>query len=160
MVAPRVINRTFILLTVLAGCHSVLATATDSSVATAIAELENRVAGDGSVTFRSFEGKWIGTDIDMEIKFLPDHTVHMTQYGYVRTGYEGTYHINSKGEVTAEFVGREWPIMLLQKDSISLLLRPKGSSDCLVGKGGCVTIPGGIGHYWPFRPVSVSEKGK
>ncbi len=156
------IYKLVIFLVTLVVCSPALATSTEPSVTAAITELENRVTRDGSVTFRSFEGKWVGTDIDTEITFLPNRVAHVMEYGYVRTGYKGTYSINSKGEVTASFhnTKREWPVMLLQKDSISLLLRPKGSPDCLIGDSGCVTIPGGIGNYWPFRPVSISERGK
>lgn len=126
-----------ILLTASACCDSSLATSTEPSVTTAINELESRVARDGSFTFRSWEGKSIGMDSDTEITFLPNQTVHMTEYGYVVTGYKGMYRINSKGEVTAKFddFKHEWPIMLLQKDSISLLLRPKDSLDFVMETG-------------------------
>lgn len=149
-----------ILLTALAGCDSSLATSTEPSVTTAINELESRVARDGSFTFRSWEGKSVGMDSDTELTFLPNQTVHMTEYGYVVTGYKGIYRINSKGEVTAKFddFKHEWPIMLLQKDSISLLLRPKNGLDFVMGNRGGATILGGKGSYWPFRPVSASEE--
>lgn len=149
-----------ILLTALAGCDSPLATSTEPSVTRAINELESRVARDGSFTFRSWEGKSIGMDSDTELTFLPNHTVHVTEYGYVVTGYKGMYRIDSKGEVTAKFddFKHEWPIMLLQKDSISLLLRPKNGLDFVMGNRGGATIPGGKGSYWSFRPVSASEE--
>lgn len=99
-------------------------------------------------------------DSDTELTFLTNQTIYMTEYGYVITGYKGMYRINSKGEVTAKFddFKHEWPIMLLQKDSISLLLRPKNGLDFVMGNSGGATIPGGKGSYWPFRPVSASEE--
>lgn len=151
-----------ILLVVLAVCNSTSAASTEPSVTTTIAELESRIARAGSVTFRSWEGKLIGMDSDTEITFFPNQTAHMTEYGYVVTSYMGTYHINPKGEVMAKFddFNHEWPIMLLQKDSISLLLRPKKGQDFVMGNRGGATIPSDKGSYWPFRPVSAREEAE
>lgn len=151
-----------ILLTVMAGCNSASASAAESSVTTAISELESRIARDGSVTFRSWEGRKIGMDSDTEITFLSNQTAHMTEYGFVVTTYKGTYRINPKGEVTGKFDAfkPEWPIMLLRKDSISLLLRPKNGKDFVMGNRGGATIPGGKGSYWPFRPVPGREEAE
>jgi len=68
----------------------------------------------------------------------------MKEYGYVVTSYKGTYRINSNSEVTVRFddFKHEWPIMLLQKDSISLLLRPKNGPDFVMGNRGGATTRG------------------
>jgi hypothetical protein len=41
----------------------------------------DRIKLIGSITFRSWGGKWIGTDCDTEITFLAGHEVIMTEYG-------------------------------------------------------------------------------
>jgi len=64
--------RFVVLIAALIGCDFALATSTEPSATTAIAELESRVAKDGAITFRSWGGEWIGMDSDTEITFRPN----------------------------------------------------------------------------------------
>ena len=132
------------------------------AAALALDELESRVAKDGSLTFRSWNGKLIGMDSDTEITFLPNRVVHMTEYGYTPISYKGTYSVDAKGEVKAKFnrFNHEWPVMLVQKDSASLLLSAKSGPEFVMGNRGGTYIPGGKGSYWPFRPVSPKEEAE
>jgi len=132
------------------------------AAAPALDELESRVAKDGSLTFRSWNGKLIGMDNDTEITFLPNRVVHMTEYGYTPISYKGTDSVDAKGEVKAKFNGfnHEWPVMLVQKDSASLLLSAKSGPGFVMGNRGGAYIPGGKGSYWPFRPVSSTEEAE
>ena len=133
------------------------ATAGWSAEQTAVEELESRIAKHGSVTFRSWNGQHLGMDSDTDIIFMPNRIVHMTEYGYVSGDYKGIYRVDRNGEVNAKFTGynHEWPVMLLRKDSVSLLLDARSGSGFVMGNGGGAYIPAGKGGYWPFRPVST-----
>jgi hypothetical protein len=102
-------------------------------------------------------------DADTDLTFLPGGSAHMFEYGFAMSGYHGTYRINDKGEVTMQFpsFGHTWPIMILRRDSSSLLLQPKASgNDFVMGNRGGATIRSGQGSYWPFRPLSAADETK
>lgn len=126
-----------------------------------VKDLDQLISSQGSVTFRSFNGKWIGMDCDTDLTFLPNGSIHMFEYGFAVSGYRGTYTMNSVGQVTVQlptFRG-PWPLMLMQKDSTSLLLMPAQNVNGIVmGNRGGATVVGGKGEYWPFRPVDATQE--
>jgi len=129
--------------------------------AAGVSNFNDRIAKDGLLTFRSWSGKLLRTDSDTEITFLPEQRVHMTEYGYVVNSYDGSYRIDASGEIMTKFEDfrHEWPVMLLQQDSTSLLLRPKDPKvGFVMGNRGGATILGDQGSYWPFRPISEQEQ--
>lgn len=131
------------------------------------ANLDAAIARDGSITFRSWDGEWQGRDADTDIIFRPGGKVFMVEYGVGVQAYRGTYIVDASGETTVRMPGFEkesettWPVMLLQKDSQSLLLVAKGSSDDFVmGTRGGATIGRNQWTYWPFRPIPHEAEGK
>ena len=121
----------------------------------------NRIKGIGSITFRSWGGKWIGADCDTEITFLAGDEVTMTEYGVGVSRCKGTYSIQPSGEIRILFekFGHDWPAIILERDAISIRLRPeKRGSGFIMGNRGGATMMSGQGSYWPFRPVPVDEE--
>lgn len=133
------------------------------AVAVSGAVFKQLVAQRGSITFRSWEGKWIGTDCDTDLKFQPGGTVILTEYRYAVDHYRGTYDIDAKGVVTVKLskYASSWPVMLAQRDPSSLLLQPvSGQQGFSLGGGAGATISSGQGNYWPFRTFSDDNHGK
>jgi hypothetical protein len=154
----KTIVKALVLIVMLSTVSYASETIKQSSVVTAFNDLMMK---EGLLTFRSWNGKLFGKDSDTDITFLPEHRVRMIEYGYVMNSYEGTYLLHANGEVTTKFngFGHEWPVMILQQDSVSLLLRPKDpTTGFQMGHRAGATILGDQGTYWPFRPVSTSEK--
>jgi hypothetical protein len=124
------------------------------------AELNEEIRKRGAITFRSWNGTWIGTDCDTDLTFLPGGAVHLFQYADMVLGYDGTYAITNGGEVTAQFptLGQPWPVLTLRRDGKSLLLIPKRDVQQidLANQVGA-TISAGQGSYWPFRPISGKD---
>jgi hypothetical protein len=135
-------------LALMVGTPSCGRSASPSATVTAFNEL---IATKGSVTFLSWNGKWIGFDGDCAITFLPGGAVELTRYSYAVMSYKGSYQIDANDIVTlklSDFEGT-WPAMVLEKDDKSLLLRPTDVKEA--GKYD--------GRYWPFRVIegSVSD---
>jgi hypothetical protein len=99
----------------------------ESQPAPSVTTFNARVAADGEVGFLSHDGKWGGTDSDLTLVFRPQGVVHLTVYGFAVQEYQGTYQIADNGEVTARFpkLQRKWPVLILQQDGDSFVLRPK-----------------------------------
>jgi hypothetical protein len=125
------------------------------------AELDALIAKQGSATFRSWNGKWIGMDGDTDLTFLPGGAVHMFEYGDGVASYAGTYAIDPNGNVTVQLptFGHEWPAMSLGKDSTSMLLVPKEGGGFVMGNRGGAILSG-QGTYWPFRPLTAAEEAQ
>ena len=129
--------------------------------AASTSDLRALIASTGSVTFRSFGGRWIGMDGDTDLTFFEDGSLHMFEYGVGVTGYPGTYKIDAAGNVLVQLptFNHGWPMMSLLKDAASLLLLPKQSgNDFVMGNRGGATFAGGQGSYWPFRPLNAKEQ--
>ncbi len=100
---------------------------------------------DGSATYRSYGGQWVGTDGDTDLHFLPDDSVVMIEYADAVTTYRGSYQISADGVIDAKFptYHSQWTQMLIGRDAQSLLLLPAEEV--------------GLGHAgegsWPFRPT-------
>ena len=124
-------------------------------------DLDAAIDKNGVITFRSWNGKWIGMDADTHLTFLPGRRVHMTEFGYAVNAYDGTYTINDRAVVTASFdkFKHGWPVMILKRDSKSLLLVPQDSRNTFVmGNRRGATFRGDQGTYWPFRPISAEDQ--
>jgi hypothetical protein len=110
----------------------------------------------GGVAFLSWNGKLIGMDGDTNVTFLPRGAIQMTEYGYTVKSYEGTYQLDADGVMSLQLKGFKggWPVMVLERDEKSLILRPKDPKQGFVmgGRGGS-TIRGEDGSYWPFRLI-------
>lgn len=134
------------LLLILGSCRHESVVAPDPG-GPAVASFRDWTLKRGSVVFRSFGGRWIGTDVDLDLHFLPDQKVKMVRYGYALETYWGTYRMDEDGELSASFerYGQPWPVLILERDSRSLLLRPKEAAT-----GSSVGMRG----FWPLRPPS------
>jgi hypothetical protein len=149
-----------LVLVAISGCGPPRIASGEGIPADAVAELESKIAGAGSLTFESWDGKWIGMDCDTDIIFLPDHELRMVEYGDGVDTYHGSYRINGDGEVTINLsgYGRQWPRMFLRKDPRSLLLRPVSNSGFIMGNRGGAALQGGSGNFWPFRPIAPTPQ--
>jgi hypothetical protein len=121
----------------------------------AVAEFNDLLAARGRVSFLSWDGRWVGTDCDAEFTFLPGGNVEMTSYGFAVQRYRGTYRIDGDGVVLLQLAGREpsWPPMVLERDSRSLILRPRDKPNASTLEGSGVAPRGDNWSYWPFRHV-------
>src|SRR5438874_12435583 len=45
------------------------------------AEFSEQLRRDGSITFRSWNGKWVGLDADTDLRFFPKQKIEMAEYG-------------------------------------------------------------------------------
>jgi hypothetical protein len=151
-------------LVVIAGCYRANAPSVAASVVAASAtDLDALIAKQSSVTFRSFNGKWIGMDGDTELMFLPNQNVLMIEFGYAVIGYSGTYKIDPSGQITLHLptFGQAWPAMWLRKDSKSMLLIPvQHGNEFVMGNRGGATLNSEDGSYWPFRPLDAEDESK
>jgi hypothetical protein len=120
-------------------------------------DLNEFVTERGSLTFRSYDGKCIGSDCDTEITFMPDQVAYLVGFNDDVAGYKCTYTIDSKGQVRLQFLNSpyEWLVMVLRRDATSLLLRPCGWRE---GVFTSRAERSRRGKYWPFRPVSEDEE--
>jgi hypothetical protein len=126
-----------------------------------ISDFQEQAAHNGSITFRSWNGKWIGFDGDTDLRFLPDGRVEMIEYGVGVTVYSGRYQIGGTATLSVEFkdFDHPWPAMLLERDDKSLLLqRADGSNAFIMGNRMGATFSGG-GTYWPFRAIPAGKCG-
>ena len=97
---------------------------------------------DGTITFRSNEGQWVGADGDFDLYFIDGGSMVMIEYGDGVYTYLGSFQINPQGVITVNLRGFVWPQMTIGRDSTSFLL---------VQSGGNTLDRGGT---WPFRPTS------
>jgi len=122
----------------------------------ALAEFQARLSREGSITFRSWDGRWIEGDCTTDLQFLPDQKAKLWEDSRLSPIYDGTYRVDDKGEVTASFgrFGPPWPVMILARDTLSLHLRPKDPRvGFVMGNRPGVALPAGSGRFWPFRPL-------
>lgn len=130
--------------------------------APATVAFDARMNQNGSVTFRSWNGKAYRMDSDTEIVFFPDQTAQMLEWGFSVTHYAGTYHLEPDGHVTATFHDYQpgWPAMILDVDGESLILRPIEDQGFIVGTRGSATIPKDANGFWPFRLIAGEDEKK
>lgn len=119
--------------------------------------LDGKLATSKSILFRSWNGVWIGTDCDTEIKLLPGGAAILTEFGDGVDAYNGTCSVGPASQLTLtlkNYVGT-WPAMLVYQDGADLLLMPAGGPTGFVfGNRGGATVRGNAGSFWPFRQVA------
>ncbi len=85
----------------------------------------------------------------------------MFEYGVDVSAYHGTYTVDSRGIIALQMptFGHAWPVMVLQKDAMSLFLVPaKNGNGFVMGNRGGATFAPGQATYWPFRPLDPTEE--
>jgi hypothetical protein len=114
-----------------------------------------RIDREGTIVFRSWEGRFIGTDCDWDLQFLPEGRIKMIENGEGVEIYRGTYRMDDRGTIETSFdrFPRPWPAMVLERDARSLFLRPR---DAWYGGP---EVSGRAPDLWPFRPISPEGKG-
>src|SRR5665213_1647119 len=156
-------------LVLIAGCASSSASSPTSARSSRVvppvrvlnSAFQEQIEHDGSLTFRSWNGRRLGMDDDTELRFLPNAKVEMIEYGFGVRGYRGTYQLDDAGKLTTDFEQLEhpWPAMLLERDDKSLiLLRGDGMNVLPTGGHTGAILPDGAGKYWPFRMVPSSQR--
>jgi len=132
----------------------------DAPATAAVAAFRDRARTNGSITFRSWNGQALRMDSDTELTFYPDGSVHMFEWGFGLMAYSGSYRYPD-GRVIVSFQEFEhgWPVMVIDRDEASLLLRPKDPhQEFVMGNRAGATLPGGKGSYWPFRMLTGDDE--
>jgi len=136
---------------------------TETNTESPITEFDDVIHHDGVILFRSWNGHFIGTDCDTDLRFMPALHAEMVEYGEKVATYKGTYQIDDKGQITVSFAGFDhpWPAMLIRREATSLELVPASSSnEFVMGNRGSTTLPSNAGSYWPFRHIAANGKLK
>jgi hypothetical protein len=144
-----------------AGCGSPSDVATQNPASDPVSEFQGHIQRNGSITFRSWNGKALRMDSDTEMTFFPKNVVHMFEWGFTLASYSGRYEIQPAGRITVQLKGfnERWPDMRLDRDATSLLLRPADAAQGFVmGTRGGAYVPGDKGSYWPFRMLTANEE--
>jgi len=117
--------------------------------------LDTRFSNAESITFRSWNGKWIGMDCDTDVTLNADGTAVLTEYGYAVREYTGTYSIANSTELSLVMRDYDsWPTMYFIPEESDLLLVPtENSGEFVMGNRAGATVPGGGGSFWPFRQL-------
>jgi hypothetical protein len=120
---------------------------TPQEKAEVIDQMNDLLAKRGKVEFRSWNGKWIGTDCDTDIVLRSGGIVEVVEYADAIARYDGKFQLDNDGVVSLHFEGIQthWPVLMLEKDAKSLILRPKDRKVESEASG-----RRGYG-YWPFR---------
>ena len=118
-----------------------------------VAEFRQHLADNGSITFRSFNGKAYRMDCDLEMTFFPDGSAHVFDYGLSLEGHTGSYRVEPEGRITAEFTrfSDGHMAMILQRDTNSLLLKPADHHTRYV-------MGNDPNEFWPFRPIDGDDE--
>ena len=94
--------------------------------------LDTAFSGTDSITFRSWNGKWIGTDCDTDVELKADGTAVLTEYSVAIYKYHGTYSISDLTKVSLklrDYTSPYLPTMYLITDDSALLLVPADNSN-------------------------------
>jgi hypothetical protein len=128
--------------------------------AVAPSALREIIAKEGSVRFEGWNGESCGADCGRHLVFLPRHGARMTRESFAGSTYTGTYAINERAEVTMRFptFRHYFPVMVLRRDSTSLLLLPKAWSDGSCDGGAGLVEQFDYKAVWPFRQVQVLDR--
>jgi|SRR6185369_5021901 hypothetical protein len=127
-----------------------------------IATLDEEIRAQGSVIFRSWDGRWRGTDIDTDIQFLPANRVKVVEYGEGVETYRGTYKVSDDGEVGVALVDYRGscPVMLVRRDSRSLLLLQKDPGLKPAIRDRFTVLSDLSPGFWPFRQIPAGERSR
>jgi hypothetical protein len=116
----------------------------------AVAALRARLGKDGTVIFRSWSGRWIGTDIDADLQLLPDGRLKLVRFGVGVDSHRGRWRLEPDGVLRSQLDDPlpGWPELVPGVDGDFLQLRPKDP------RGAYATADG----FWPFRAVPSSSR--
>jgi len=118
--------------------------------------LDTLLSKKKTVTFVSRSGKFYGMDSDTELTFLPDRKVHLVEYGYAVSKYDGVYTADAEGVISLQLDNRRspWPPMVLQFANGDYYLNTKsGASGFVMGDRAGATETSEMKPFWPFRLV-------
>ena len=123
------------------------------------ASLDEGIRAQGSVIFRSWNGRWRGTDIDTDIQFLPANKVKVIEYGEGVETYRGTYRLSEDGDVTVSLEGYRGscPAMVLRRDARSFFLLPKNPEAKPAIRDRFTVLSEISPGFWPFRHIPKQE---
>jgi hypothetical protein len=104
---------------------------------------------DGSVIFRSFDGRWIGTDGDTDLQLSRGGKGNLIHFSVGIVKSPAAYVISDDGRLTVSLEdGKSWPAMELTWDRRSLVLK-------------AVDPPGARpAEYWAFREIPASGRNR
>lgn len=110
-------------------------------------ELRARIAQQGSVTFRSSDGKRLGLGGDNDLVLLPKGVAHIFSYGGRANRFDGTYTIGSGGKIFMQFaLFRPTRFSVsLKRDAASLFVVPTDKNERM---------------SWPLRSLSPSAEAR
>jgi hypothetical protein len=135
--------------------------AAEKESANAISKFREHLNKYGSISFRSWSGIAYRMDSDTELTFFANNSVYMFEWGIALMNYRGKYRIHADGTITLEFekFNKTWPVMRIEEDSHSLLLRPaKNDVEFVMGNRGGATMPPSNNRYWPFRMLTGKDE--
>ena len=119
------------------------------------------------IVFRSFNGRWVGTDCDAEIRLFPDRKAILTAYGVGVTHYDADYSYgpiqdNQSATVQFTFTGQavddsplEFPKLQLYVDGSELILVPAEGTNGYVRVDDPIDPRNLEGLNWTFRQVEI-----
>jgi hypothetical protein len=111
-------------------------------------------AKSAGVTFVSRNGRFYGMDSDACITLSESNQTTVTEFGYARQTYDGTYSVDDSGAILVSLrrYPAKWPSMYLYTDSDGAILLPTNQerSFNIGGRAGAVE-KSDMAPYWPFR---------
>jgi hypothetical protein len=115
-----------------------------------VSDFKRRLAQSGSLVFRSWNGKWGGTDQDIDIHFRSDGRVNVTEYADNVLKHTGTYRITDEGRIALQ-LGEASPLLRLGLDHGSLTLAPVApDTEPDATPNRLLNVPDAA---WPFRLI-------
>jgi hypothetical protein len=124
-----------------------------------VVAFHRRLTAEGSVSFRSNNGKAYRMDGDTELTFYPDGKICMLEWGLSPQEFWGNYRICPEGWLICWFQDyrSEWPAVGLAIEGSDLLLRPLNPPNGLTPmRPGDATQPADL-QYWRFRTLTGDD---
>ena len=114
---------------------------------------------DTPIVFLSWDGKWMGTDIDTELTLNPDGTATVSYYGYAHNKIAATWKIDGDQLlISAPFTqliempgAKDWPPLTVKKRNHKLVLVPTRQTEALKYSG----VSG-----WPLAEIDAGSLGQ
>ncbi len=135
--------------------------------------LSERFGASERIVLRSFDGRWVGNDCDIDFLLFADRTATLTIYGNAVTRYDGNYKIGlgdamKSATVNFKFPGyaQEYPLNALPQfqfyiDGLEILLVPSEGMDGYIRVDEPIEYPRNFeGWNWTFRQVDRPASDK
>ena len=139
--------------------HSSRVSADFSALALDVADaLKSEFANSDSIVFRSWNGKWGGTDEDVDVRLTSDGRCQITSYSSIKVFKSGTYSIKNQHELVLTLKNEDQSLALfLLRDGSSLLLFQASSeakpTNCSWRIEDGNLTKGKSPSLWPFRQM-------